>query len=1089
MKKKLFLTAFACFMGATAFSQGSIVLTTEAPIGTKIEILANASSATAPISIDYGNGIAINYTIDPSQPAYNRWIDATVEGTTITVTGAVTEFELQEAQLTSVQIEGMDKLKTLDLSKNNITDFQLLSATPLELLNLNSNNIINNTSENPTLTLEQAGSTLRNLSLSNNAGLICLDISSLTALEYITANNCPELASVFLCLPEESRPALRNIDFSNCALMHFYPVTLPALTSLNLANNNLISTDADTDPFVLGDYPELRNLDISGNAQIEYLDVTSLTKLETFTASDNKLESIDLSQATELISLYIANNNLTKLDLGNNTQIRNLNVAGNNIGNIDFEQMLNLQEVNISNTRISRAVLMYAAYLTKFEAANTLLEFVDFNGQQPGRMSKIDLRNCPNFTAETMNYTLHTLPVAKTNNYGGNEPNLLLTGSNAENADVAYATSPDLNWIADVTGDATAKNDLVAVTIDATDTGENKSGSGYRLYPHFGMEISYDLDIYSTDGGKFLISQWLPEFFQEITTVTSEARIGVPIHIYPYPEEGKRFKSVTVNGKEIYSQWFVISEPSEISVNFVSEEPYIKITTTPGQNLSFLINTIENNGTVWVDWGTGTRTEYTGQSSYQFGATELGGYRIEGAAAASEVTIYGDISAIDLHGYGDTADFFGLWDNAITAIDLTNASDLQYLNLYWNPISSIDLSGLPNLAFLDLSYTNLQSIDLSKISNIMYLNVYSDGFGEDGIAQLTELDVTNQPLLQYLDAKNNKLSSIDLSKNPYLYGVKLNNNLLTTLDISANPDLELLEVNDNRLSTIDLSNNTKLISLAVGGNNLTSLDLSGNEMLKNVNFANNDIHFIDLSKNVELTMIYLNGNGMTAGELNDIYYLLPQRPADADDDVDPSVGQLSYNIAVIQGGDKTENDGNRADSSIAVDRGWTPSHLGTNGGCDVVYLDILPSENGSIVVKDQAGNVYTHGAKVPKYEQLIIEATPAEGYIFKSFSLNGEAPIAEQTFQMPGIYTKLQAHFELNDGVENTLANAINITSANGEIIIKAQNTNVAIYNLAGILVAQLSVNGIETVALAPGLYIVKATSAEGELVTKLFNN
>ncbi len=957
------------------------------------------------------------------------------------------------------------------------------------MLNLNYNNVTNNTSDNPTLTLEQAGATLRDLSLAHNAGLICLDISSLTALEYLSANDCSELASVFVCLPEDNRPALRNINLSNCALMHFYPVSLPSLTTLNLANNGLISTAADTNPFVLGDYPELRNLDISGNAQIEYLDVTSLTKLETFTASDNKLESIDLTQAPELTSLYIANNNLTKLDLGNNTKIRNLNVSGNDVGNIDFEKMLNLQEVNISNTRISRAVLMYAAYLSKFEAANTLLEFVDFNGQQPNRMSKIDLRNCPNFTAETMNYTLHTLPIAKQNSWGGGEPNLLLTGSNAEHADTEYATSLDLGWISDVTGDATAKNDLVTVTVDATDTGENKAGTGYRLYPQFGMEINYDLDVYSTEGGKFLISQWLPEFFQHITTVVTEARVGVPIHIYPYAEEGKRFKSVTVNGKEIYSQWFVISEPSTINVNFVSEEPYIKITTTPGQSLSFLVNTAADNGTVWVDWGTGTRAEYVGQIAYEFGDTELRGTRIEGTAAAADVIIYGDVTAADFHGYGDAAEFFGLWDNAITAVDLTNASDLQYLNLYWNPVSSIDISGLPNLAFLDLSYTNLQSVDLSKVSNIMYLSVYSDGFGSDGIAQLSELDVTNQPYLQYLDAKGNKLTSIDLSKNPYLYGVKLNNNQLTTLDVSVNTDLEMLEVNDNLLSTIDLSQNTKLVSLAVGGNKLTSLDLSNNVMLKEVNFANNEIHFIDLSKNVELTMIYLNGNGMTAGELNDVYYLLPQRPADADADVDPSVGQLSYNIAVIQGGDKVENDGNRADSSIAVDRGWTPSHLGTNGGCDVVYLDILPSVNGSVVVKDEAGNVYTHGSKVPKYAQLTIEATPAEGYMFTSFSLNGETPIAEQTFKMPGVYTKLQAYFDVYDGIEDALAGAVNIISANGEVIIEAENADVAVYGVAGTLVAQLSVDGRETVALAPGMYIVKASTAEGEVVKKVTIN
>ena len=137
---------------------------------------------------------------------------------------------------------------------------------------------------------------------------------------------------------------------------------------------------------------------------------------------------------------------------------------------------------------------------------------------------------------------------------------------------------------------------------------------------------------------------------------------------------------MTVNGKEIKSQWFMISEDADIKVNFaeIGAEPSVAFTVAPGQKMSFLLNTVDSNGTVEIDWGTGARTPYEGQNAYTSGSYQIGGTRIDGTAAGSTVTLYGDIAAVDASGFGDVAEDFGLWDNAITAVDLSGRGMLCY---------------------------------------------------------------------------------------------------------------------------------------------------------------------------------------------------------------------------------------------------------------------------------------------------------------------------------------------------------------------------------------------------------------------------
>lgn len=1076
--KQLVLTILSAILATTGvLAQGTMTFTTSAPKGTEVRILANVVSATQPLTIDFGNGVAQKFTIDPDQAAWQRWINGTIEGSTITVSGQVTEFQLQEAQLTSAAINGMSNLTKLDLSKNSLTSFELLSMIPLTNLNLSYNNIQNSPSTNPTLTLENCGKTLEWLTLNNNTGLQCLDVQYLTVLKYLTLNDCPDLASIFICLPENSQTTLANINLSNCSLTNFYPVSLPSLRTLILSNNRLMTSGTDN-PFVLGDYPELTTLSLSNNKNVGTLDVTKCTKLEELFINGCNFEIIDVSQAPALRTLNVADNNIRSLDLGNNTVISTLNISGNPITTLDVSKLPSIASLNISNTQISRVDLMEAYFLKSFNASNTLLEFVDFNGLQANRMERIDLRNCPNFTPESMNYTLRTVPVAKSSY--SEQPNLLIAGSNGEHADTSYPTSSDFQWICDVQGDGTAKNTAVNVTIaDATDTGENKTGKLDHLYSHFGMGLDYDLDVMQTEGGKFILCQWQPLYFQTIKSVNETALKGVPMYVYSYPDEGKRFKSVTVNGKEIFSPWFIVSEPSTIKVNYTSEMASVSFDVKQGQVMSLLVNTVKSGSSVWIDWGTGARTEYPNQNAYISGSDRLSGSRIDGTAAGTRVTVYGDLSGVDVSGFGEYGEAMGLWDNHIQAMDLSNAPDLKYFNGYWNPIKTIDLSQNTALEVLNLSYTALKSIDLSNNPNIIMLEAYSDTFGdeEDGIALLDAINVTNMPYLQYLDVKGNNISSLDVTNNKYLKWLYAQNNKITSIDLSNNTELVDLSLSGNKLSSIDLSNNTALTELAVGSNLLTGIDLTHNLELVDLNVSCNDIHALDLGKNTKLQFIYINGNGMTAPELNEFYYALPQRINKSDDDDEPALG---YNLAIIQGGDKKQNEGTRADSSIAIDRGWIPSHQGTNGGCEWAYLDIIKPIHGTIKVVDAQGNEYTHGSKVTKYLPLTIIATPDDGYSFSTYSLNNEEAVKSDKFEMPGIYTKLNVSFAKGGGVNDAAADDMTITAVEGGIRVCASYAVATVYTTNGVIAAgDVTVEGDRMIQLTPGCYIVRLNSGK----------
>ena len=1078
LKNFTFLSLFVLTV-ATAFGQGTMTFTTSADTGTEISLVPKPQSATQSISIDWGDGNVTKHTVKPNASTSQRKITGIVAGSTITVTADLTELQFTGAHLTSATVENMSVLTKLDLKNNELTTFKLLTVTPLKELDLTGNRLTNSPSQAPTLSLENCSATLTKLTLNQNDGLTCLDMRNLKALQTLTIKECPQFSSLYICSPEEEHTALRTIYITNCALSHFYPVSLPALKSLDLSGNAL-NTSTDYSPFTLGDYPELTTLDLNNNKGIDKIDLSNCKKLDKLFIYDCSLDKIDISQCPALSTLNCGGNNISHLDLTANTGLKVLTINDNPIANLDIEPLDKLTTLNISNTNIANVSLRNAYYLETFRAAGSKISFVDFHGTQANKMTTIDLSNCPAFTAASMTYTLRTIRPC---NKKQSATNLFLTGSNAEHADTDYATSSDYKWTSDVQGDATATNDPLAVTLaDATDTGENKTGTLGRLFPNYALSLDYDLDVMQTTGGKFIICQWnKPDYFT-VSSVSTTALDGVPITIYPYPEDGNSFKSVTVNGKEIGATQFIISEPSTIKVNFESELPTVTFDVATGQAMSFLVNTTEANGTVEVDWGNGARIQFTGQNMYKSGTVNISGTRIKGTAAGEKVTLYGNIAAIDVYGYGDMATELGLWDNHITGADLTKCPELKLFNAHWNPISTIDLSKNTALEILDLSFTKLSSIDLSANTKLMYLAAYSDGFGTGDISMLNSVDVSGLPNLQVLNLKNNKIAAIDLSANPRLGALNLNGNLLSSIDLSHNTMLQTADLSRNSLTSLDVSENTALIELAADYNLLSAIDLSHNTALKYIYLGNNAIKDFDFSPLKALQRISITGNGLTADQLSDIYYRLPRRVDDGSDQ-----SQLFYNILVYQSGDATPNEATLADSSIAEDRDWIPSHSGSNSGCETAYLDIIKPVNGTITVTDASGKVYANGSKVPKYEALTIIATPAEGYKYQSYSLNGETPIEAATFEMPGIYTKLSANFakDSSAGLDTVGNDSVSVTAVDGGIEISASHAAADVYTAAGIRVLASEVDGTAFFPLPAGYYIVRVGAHTQSVIVK----
>ena len=193
--------------------------------------------------------------------------------------------------------------------------------------------------------------------------------------------------------------------------------------------------------------------------------------------------------------------------------------------------------------------------------------------------------------------------------------------------------------------------------------------------------------------------------------------------------------------------------------------------------------------------------------------------------------------------------------NNLTALDVSGATALTYLDCDANQLTALDLSCATELTYLSCCYNQLTSLDVSRNTALTDLYCYGNS--------LTSLDVSKNTALNILFCLENKLTSLDVSGATALEHLYCYENRLTNLDVSRNTALISLICNNNQLTSLDVGINTALRSLDCSANILTNLDVSRNKALNYLVCFFNSLTDLDVSKNIALTELYCHFNKLT----------------------------------------------------------------------------------------------------------------------------------------------------------------------------------------------------------------------------------
>lgn len=174
-------------------------------------------------------------------------------------------------------------------------------------------------------------------------------------------------------------------------------------------------------------------------------------------------------------------------------------------------------------------------------------------------------------------------------------------------------------------------------------------------------------------------------------------------------------------------------------------------------------------------------------------------------------------------------------------------SNLKKLKCSLNKITNLDLSKNTMLIYLDCGVNKLDNLNISNNIMLKHLELY--------MCEIHNLDVTKNINLETLDCSCNCLSSLDVSKNGKLTSLDCSFNSISNLDLSGNPLLTELKCYYNNMFSIKITNNANLAYLDCSNNYISNLDLSKNTKINTIKCNYNDINNIDVRNCTELVSL------------------------------------------------------------------------------------------------------------------------------------------------------------------------------------------------------------------------------------------
>ena len=182
--------------------------------------------------------------------------------------------------------------------------------------------------------------------------------------------------------------------------------------------------------------------------------------------------------------------------------------------------------------------------------------------------------------------------------------------------------------------------------------------------------------------------------------------------------------------------------------------------------------------------------------------------------------------------------------------------NLKKLVCYSNQLTELDVSKNTVLEYLDCANNQLTGLDVRQNAALQSLDCSKN--------QLTSLDVRQNTKLDVLWCYQNQLTELDVRQNAALEYLYCYENPLTELDVRQNAKLVNLYCNQNQLTELDVRQNTALVTLECGKNQLTELDVSQNPALKYLYCSDNQLTELDVSRNNKIFVLEANNNYLTS---------------------------------------------------------------------------------------------------------------------------------------------------------------------------------------------------------------------------------
>lgn len=240
-----------------------------------ISLQLGASKDNTPISIDWGNGQPVSYTIPKATEPYtvSQKVDL---GSHVKIYGPIALFDATNSKITGIKFEEASSLKVVRLSRNKIEKIDL---TPLK-------NLIE-------------------LQITDNK-LSSLDLSSVTQLEELYCGYNKLTSLLF-----EKTPRLSVLNCNNNQITNIDFKTLPQLEIVRISGNSFPKS-LDLTPCT-----KLRTIDIE-QCGLSSIKLNS-ENLERFKGRDNRLKTFALTpkirKASHLYDIDLANNLMEACDL------------------------------------------------------------------------------------------------------------------------------------------------------------------------------------------------------------------------------------------------------------------------------------------------------------------------------------------------------------------------------------------------------------------------------------------------------------------------------------------------------------------------------------------------------------------------------------------------------------------------------------------------------------------------------------------------------------------------------------------------------------------------------------------------------